>query len=364
MRVAIDPYIFSIQVAGGISRYFASLAEGISRAGHDLSVVAGIHRNIHLANTSGVRVSGAYWRTPWRYTTRALLCLNSQYSRYEIGRIKPSVVHETYYSGRDAGYRNIPSVVTVHDMIHELFPGDFPGNDSTSSLKRASVSRARHVICVSENTKNDLLRLCDLRPERVSVVHHGVTPLSTEFLVKPLDIGRPYFLYVGNRGGYKNFRRFVQAFALSKDLVRSASVLCFGGGAFGADEANLINSLGLDSVVSHMYGADSDLASAYRGAIALVYPSTYEGFGLPPLEAMQNGCAVTCSNVSSIPEVVGDAGLYFDPTDEDSIADSLQRMLTDRTMRTNYIQRGYARAKKFSSDTCISATLSAYERAS
>ena len=192
--------------------------------------------------------------------------------------------------------------------------------------------------------------------------------LGCDDLVPPVDAGtrsqngsRPYLLYVGSRGGYKNFEALILAFASSSYLRSDFSVMCFGGGAFIPDELALFRQLQLsDAHVRQISGNDEMLASMYKNAAAFVYPSLYEGFGIPPLEAMSLGCPVICGNTSSIPEVVGDAGEYFDPNDTESMRVAIETVLQSTGWSQELVAKGHARRLLFSWQRCASETLDVY----
>jgi glycosyltransferase involved in cell wall biosynthesis len=173
---------------------------------------------------------------------------------------------------------------------------------------------------------------------------------------------KPYLLYVGHRGGYKNFEGFLRAYASSLWLSDNFNVVCFGGGIFSRDEVALIKSLRLSmNHVIQVNGGDNKLASVYRDAALFVYPSLYEGFGIPPLEAMSLGCPVACSNTSSIPEVAGDAAEYFDPYDLDSMRTAMELVLSSEVRLNELIKLGKFRCARFSWDRCAKETLSVYK---
>ena len=181
-------------------------------------------------------------------------------------------------------------------MIHEKYSEYLQPDDNMSYIKLQAINRADHVICISENTRKDLIELTNIPQAKTSVVHLGFS-LWIYQRRGPKIINRPYLLFVGHRGGYKNFRRFLQAYATSKRLVQDFDVVCFGGFEFSSDELTFISSLGLTSnKVRRISGDDQVLANLYLNAAAFIYPSLYEGFGIPLLEAMSYQCPVVCSN--------------------------------------------------------------------
>jgi glycosyltransferase involved in cell wall biosynthesis len=216
--------------------------------------------------------------------------------------------------------------------------------------KHACVLYARRFVAVSRNTARDLSRHYPLiRPEGITVAHNGVDPLFRPAESSEIErfrhlhgIAKPYFLLVGSRAGYKNTRAFFRAFAKLADRSRYA-VLCVGGEPLEAHElaacaGSELRLLRLD---------DEALRLAYCAAIALVYPSRYEGFGMPVSEAMRSGCPVITTSMSSLPEVAGDSALFVDPMDVDGLATALERV-QDHALRTALIARGIERAKAFS----------------
>ena len=362
--VVYDHQIFSLQQYGGISRYFCELAARVHCSpGFDARVVAPVHFNTHLAECS-VPQSAIYVPMRVPRTGRLYRAVDQLIAPLLIRLKSPSLIHRTYYAPiTRAG--SAPVVITVFDMIHELFPETFPSGDTTSRNKRLCVDNADHIVCISECTANDLVRLFGVRRDKISVTHLGY---SSVFADAPLEReaatrDRPYLLYVGQRAGYKNFDIALKAYASSAALCNEFDFVAFGGPPFDTRELALIDSLSLraDSVV-RMTGSDSKLARAYRHARALVYPSLYEGFGIPPLEAMSSNCAVACSNASSIPEVVGDAAALFDPNDVDSIRDALEYVCLSDSSNTRLIEAGRARVRHFSWDRCTGDTLAAYRK--
>ena len=287
-------------------------------------------------------------------------------ARKSINSFQPNILHETYFCETDFSPNGVKKVITVHDMIHEKFSGYFKKSTGTSNPKRVASQRADHIICVSESTRQDLIDICHIPEEKTSVIHHGVdniftaTPLDSDHL---LNLPVNFILYVGKREGYKNFIAFLRAFAASTQLKEYFSIVCFGGGELSPSELALAGAVGLRPGQLIVYfGDDALLASIYRQASALVYPSLYEGFGFPPLEAMASGCPVICSNTSSLPEVVGTAGEYFDPLSQESIKKALEAVVFSTKRSDDLIAAGYLQASKFSWEKCAKDTMKEYQK--
>lgn len=362
MKIAIDPQIFSIQAYGGISRYFINLSRELRASGLNVRTFAPLHRNEYLAKVDDGSVSGRYWGPYPPRTTRPFLLVNQALAARRIAQWKPDIVHESYYSRIRWTSSKSRSVVTVYDMIHELYPQYFSRWDSTVVAKKKAVMRADHVLCISESTRNDLLNLYGIEGRKVSVTHLGYDV----FLKLPENgqiVGHPYILYVGQRGRYKNFERFVRAFASSDRLIRDFSLVAFGGGAFSKEEKDFFVALKLKSENCHQIsGGDELLGQLYRNAACFVYPSLYEGFGLPPLEAMSVDCPVVSSNTSSMPEVIGDAAEFFDPVSVESILMALEKVVYSPSRSQDLIDRGRRRVKLFTWKKCAEKTIEAYRQ--
>jgi glycosyltransferase involved in cell wall biosynthesis len=359
--IAYDHQIFSLQSVGGISRYFCELAERLAhQPGFRTRVVAPMHFNDHLAESKAPCV-GIHLPMKIPRSSRGYRMVNSLLSPPILTKLGPDIIHRTYYAARPETTKG-RLVVTVFDMIHELFPQCFGANDQTADRKLRSVEAADHVICISECTAQDLVRLLNVPRKKITVTHLG---LSSTFAAPASGAHardcRPYLLFVGQRGGYKNFSRLLAAYASSAALRDEFDLVAFGP-EFARSELEQVTALNLRAgAVRRLGGTDAELARAYQGAWAFVYPSEYEGFGIPPLEAMSSGCPVICSNASCIPEVVGDAGEYFDPASVDAICGALERVAFDASRRLALIEAGQARHRHFSWERCAIETAAVYE---
>ena len=361
MRIAYDHQIFSAQRYGGVSRYFVQLASAISRAKHSVEIVAPVYLNHHLRQSEARHLvrCGAYVDRDFSRKTALMGRANALLSPLAWMRVRADIVHETYYSAHGFG-KGRRRVLTVYDMIHELYSEEFPTDDQTTARKRAAVERADHIICISHSTRDDLERLLGVPRERTTVIHLSHTPFTQMLGPSPCR-NAPYLLYVGPRRGYKNFTSLVHAYAESSLLRGACEIVAFGGGPFQDHEMELLRSCGVESKVQHATGDDVALARHYRDALAFVYPSMYEGFGIPPLEAMDQDCPVVCSNASSIPEVVGNGALLFDPTSVTDLIAALERVVSDDELRADLRLRGKNRLQTFSWARCAQETAAVYQ---
>lgn len=363
MRLAFDYQAFHLQSYGGVSRYFARLAQCLLDCDQEVGIFAPIHRNNYLGDLQLGVVHG--WQVS-RYPPRAARLIgqyNRLLSRHTMTRWEPDLVHETYYSSKPV-LKSKPAVITVFDMIHELFPANFPELDDTSLNKRMAVERADHVICISESTRKDLIRLFGVSEQKTSVVLLGFDPSLTSQINQAYRTpsGRPFILYVGQRGGYKNFSGLLIALSSSSRLRNNFDIVAFGGGPFTDKELSLITALGLSAEgVFQIGGDDNFLSQLYVAAKVFVYPSLYEGFGIPPLEAMAHGCPVVCSNTSSLPEVVGNTAELFDPDIDDSLRVAIENVAYSDDASSRLRLLGYERVRQFSWQKCAAETQQIYK---
>jgi glycosyltransferase involved in cell wall biosynthesis len=247
-------------------------------------------------------------------------------------------------------------------MIPELYPHFFKDIKTRLKNKRESIRRADRIIVISHSTKTDLLKFHDVDEKKIQVIYPGVSPPLRFHGENELPFGKkPYILYVGTRKqGYKNFKNLLSAYG-ANDRIRSlCRLVCFGGPPFTADELDLASRLGCKDSLIRVTGDDSLLARVYAGARVFVYPSLYEGFGMPPLEAMTYRCPVAAAGASAIPEVLGDAALYFDPTEPGAIASTVEKLLFEGDTAEALVKKGSHRVEKYTWSKMAEETLQLY----
>jgi glycosyltransferase involved in cell wall biosynthesis len=268
--------------------------------------------------------------------------------------------------------RSIPTVLTVHDLIFKHLP------EHHKLLNRVYLNltlplycrRATHIIAISECTRRDVMAAYHLPPEKVTVIHEAAdprfraqTPERVAAARERYGLPERYILFVGTIEPRKNLTRLLHAFeALREDDLCDALVIVGQRGwLYGDFFAELERSPAREAVLLPGYVPDEALPAVYAGARALAFPSLYEGFGLPALEAMACGTPVACSGTSSLPEVAGDAALYFDPTSQGSIVQTLRQLLRDPDLRGELVRRGLERATQFSWDRVATETEAVYD---
>ncbi len=269
------------------------------------------------------------------------------------------------------------TVVTIHDLILEFFPGKkmtslFYRWGYKATIKRA-VNHADHIFTVSEHTAKDLQEIMGTDRNKITVTHNGLGgefhPTTDENLMKRVSeeykLDRPFLLYTGVWRTHKNLVRLIEAFAKLRNEMGDDVLLVLTGkpDPIYDEVPATIEKLGLAKYVRRVgLVSEEDLIALYGMANAYVFPSMYEGFGMPPLEAMACGTPVVTSNTSSMPEVCGESALYFDPYDVDEMANQIHEVLHNKKLREKLVEGGLERIKQFSWDECTKKTLQAYRR--
>lgn len=365
MKIAYNHQIFNWQPYGGISRYYSLLAKELLNLKQDIGIFAGIHQNKYLKNLPANKIKGLELNKYPPKSGHFFQLLNHYLTNRQIKEWQPDLIHETYYSNYSFTHSHATRITTVHDMIHELFPHIFPNHDKTIQWKRKTLDRVDHVICISNNTKNDLIKLTNFDEKKISVVYHGIDTSSFrhELEITNNHSFRPFLLFVGERTGYKNFNSILKAFAASKKLKKDFDLIAFGGKAFNFEEKEIISSLRFsENQIRHVVGNDQELVKHYQNATAFIYPSYYEGFGFPPLEAMACSCPVISSNTSSMPEIIGDAAEFFSPFEQDDIQHTIEQLVYSPKKIDKLKQQGLERVQHFSWKKCAKETLAVYKK--
>ncbi|GAB2597609.1 glycosyltransferase family 4 protein [Spirosoma areae] len=367
MQILFDHQTFSMHNYGGLPRYFAELISGINKTADNSANLPLLFSNtIHL-NEAGISTKPFLPGTKIPKKEKIIYNLNKLYNLYELGSKSFDIFHATYYDPYFIPYlKGKPFVVTFLDMIHERFANQFTELASDQVIvnqKKKIADLSDKIIAISESTKNDIVELLHIDPTKIDVVHLGssLPILPHRQKSKSAISGIPYLLFVGRRGHYKNF------FALLKAIYHllkhyQVKLVCAGGGPLTKEEKELIYTLKVNNLVTYEHIAnDQNLQELYKNAIAFVFPTLYEGFGIPILEAFASGCPCVISDRSSLPEVAGDAALYFNPRDESSMASVIEKIILDSELRENLTQMGYNRLNQFSWERTVRETLRVYQ---
>ncbi len=343
MKIYYDYQALTMQRFGGISRYYYELISRLQDIRDaDIEVSAFLSQNEYFNGFPGVISAKPYH---WRIG-QLINRLNRSLSLKKINNGRYDIIHPTYYDPYFLSDDKVKKVITVHDMTQEMMPEYYAG-DPVIEQKKENIYKADHIIAISENTRKDILELYpDIKAEKITVIYHGSTRLNPSGVEPSIELPKEYVLFVGNRYTYKNFKKLFEALGpvFEKSNIH---LICAGGGSFTDQEKEMIGKY-RDRV--HQYSmSDADLQKAYSDALCFVFPSMYEGFGLPVLEAFECGCPVVMSNTSSLPEVGGDVADYFDPTDAGSIRETVGSVINrgDENRSEEALKKRMKQAGKF-----------------
>jgi glycosyltransferase involved in cell wall biosynthesis len=375
MKVLYDFQAFLRTKYGGVPRYFCELIQHYNLENMTSIAPRGYCRNEDYRNLYFSKRKPVNWHLRDFIVDKTYNHLHVSPAKYisgikrsSISQIKKGdfdIFHPTSFDSYFLEYiGKKPYVLTIYDLTYDIYPEFFPLSTDVRANMHVLIENATHLIAISECTKNDLITYYNVDPDCIDVVYLGSLferySISSSSLLD--ESNNKYLLYVGERGGYKNFYHFVNAIRsiLKED---ACELVCAGGGPFSGDEVKFLKSLGILHKVHQEYVSNVKLISLYQHAVAFVYPSLNEGFGLPTLEAFSCGCPVICSNTSCFPEVGGDAVIYFEPKSAQSIRNAVYKVLDDDKLRNKMISDGYKQLKKFSWNKCAEETKRVYLKA-
>ena len=362
ITVAFDYQIFVRQKLGGISKYFYEINKRIEE-NDSFKLIYPVIMSQNEYFKEKIPVSNIVEKSKlFNYLTRFV---NKIYFLKHISsKDKCDIIHPTYYSGYfyRLKSKNTKYVLTVFDCIQELYAKNTLGNMRMKYLKKKAIERADAIISISESTKKDIIRLYNIPENKIDVVYldckesDGAYQLNTSFTPP-----QTYILYVGLRKGYKNFDTFIKAAGILSDRYEELRFVCVGS-PFLKEEKKKMDALGIADRVIQVKANDDELNMLYKNAKCFVYPSMYEGFGIPVLEAFQNDCPVALSKIDCFVEIAGDAAAYFRPDSENQMAEVIDGILCDAEKRDELIRRGKERKKLFSWDNSAKQVADIYRR--
>ena len=370
MKIFFDHKIFTLQNYGGPSRYFVNLIDQLNKIDSiNAKIYAPIHINHFLSNMAnnniGIanKVPFANYLSQFNSFRKQIMKINNKLNNLYVDKNKPNIIHSTYY---DDGFplKTDNLVVTVFDLIHEIFHDDY--NQNKNFLPKENIlQKASQIICISESTKKDLIKFYNVDKKKITVTYLA-NSLSSNYeapIKARVKLNNKFFLYVGPRWKYKNFNQLLYLLHDNKQIHNEFDLVTFGGGKLNHDEKKLIKKLNLNKdKIIQIDGDESTLKYLYRNAEFFIYPSKYEGFGIPILESFSQECPVLCSNTSSLPEIAGDAASFFDPNDLSSISKSINKIISSNDLRSSLIKKGNKRLEMFSWNKCALETLNVYKK--
>ena len=365
MKIFFDHKIFVNQIYGGPSRYFINLVNELNNLEQTRAkIFAPLHINNYIKNLDKKNIGFAnkiifqekFFNSP--RLKKKLMNINNHLNKYFLNRFKPDIIHTTYFDKKNFKSKN-KIVVTVFDLIHEIFRKEYCYPDKYFP-KKEMLDIADHIICISNSTKKDLMEYYNIPDDKISVIY-----LATDFTLtkNQSPLRDRYILYVGTRWKYKNFSALLEVMAKGRNILQKYKLVTFGGGEFSREEIDQIDKFNFDKTnILQLHGDDNLLKTLYRNAEFFIYPTKYEGFGIPLLESFSQKCPVLCSNISSLKEVAGDAATYFDPNNTQSILDGIKKITSNTEYKNKSIEKGLIKLKEFSWKRCALETLNVYKK--
>jgi len=362
MKILYDHQIFNLQRYGGISRYFCELMNEFTKMDDISFEISGTYTdNYYLDNAPFYETKKFMGNQSFKGKKTAQLFLNGYISKKKIIKGDYDIFHPTFYSDY---YLNSeidkPMVFTLVDMMDELFQTGEKRQQNVIINKKLMAGRASKILTISESSKNDIVNILHINPEKIDVIYLGFNNSVIKSWNKD-PLPNSYILFVGNRTWYKNFNLFFKSIIPLLHEIPDLKLICAGGGRFTQDETDEIAKNSLNKKVLQYDVSDAELYYLYSSAVCFVFPSLYEGFGIPVLEAFSNDCPAILSNKSSLPEIGGNGALYFDPESEDSIRQCVLKVLNDDDCRNTLIEKGKKRLGLFSWKKCAQETYSFYK---
>lgn len=369
MKLLFDDEIFIYQRFGGVSRIFSELINNLENDQEiQLLFNCFYSENEYLSKINKVNTSPLFKDLHFPLKGKIQRSILKQISHPRINQIirenKTDLFHPSFYSNyyipELVNNKNIGFIFTVHDLIHEKFPysSDFK---KIAEYKSQNIHRANQIVVVSENTKNNLLEFYPtVSPDKITVnyLSHSI-PIDSETVS---GIDEKYILHVGERHGYKNAETLFKAFEIFHAKNPEFQLICTGNRTFTHDEKVLMKNLGILNNVKQIAVNEYQLKFLYENAFAFVFPSKYEGFGIPVLEAMHCGTPAILSSSSSLPEIGSNAALYFDPSNPIELSDILDELCKHPSLRNELIQKGKERVKLFSWNNHINTMKMIYKK--
>lgn len=357
MKILYDYQALIMQKFGGISRYFYDLLKVMNE---DKLAEGEIHCKFNANFYFKDQFGGKMYKTSGK-RFKVYDKVNKIYMKKVLKKADYDIVHPTYYDPYIIDNHKGKMVITVYDMIHEIMPEYFSPDEPIPANKKKMLYAADHIIAISESTKRDILKLYPAIPEdKISVIYIGS---SFEYIDDPSLASKfpeKYVLFVGTRSLYKNYKNFAEAMLPLLKADKSLSMVLAGGGSLTDEEEAFLSEV--REQVVQMDINDRILSYAYSHAECFVFPSMYEGFGIPTLEAFACNCPVVLSTSSSMPEVGGDAVKYIDPYNVEDIREKIVKVINDENLRKEMTEKGQVQLKKFDWKEIAGQTVSCYER--
>ena len=361
MKIAYNNSIFFTQKYGGISRYFCSIINELIKNEKQVKVFSPIFKNNYLLDLPKKFRKGLYLP---RYPIPKLLKNFIDYVCYtQINNSNYDIVHDTYYSENILNYKNKKKVITDYDLIHEKFHKLY--KKKNFELKEKIIQNSDAIICISENTKKDLLEYYKVNEKKIYVSYLGYDHIFNNSSSQNFDkfvIPNNFILFVGSRLKYKNFELFLKSYCNNKKVNKDFDIVCFGGGNFSKEEIKRFDELKIKDRIYYFEGKDNFLSYLYMKAKLFIFPSQYEGFGIPLLEAMSIGCPVLASDIDVFSEICKSGVNYFKNNDFNDLSEKLSYLLYSDSQLFSKKELALNISKEYSWKKCSEETYNIYSK--
>jgi glycosyltransferase involved in cell wall biosynthesis len=340
---------------GGVSKYFIQMICNLPKEiQYQISVK--YTNNEYIKELPNIATRRIFDNVSFKGKNWLISIINKPNSIRTLKQGDYDIYHQTHYD--PYGYRyiakNKKSIMTVYDMNFFTVPHVYNKGYAFKTMckwQKLSAQSTDKIIAISENTKKDIMEIWGIQEHKIDVIYLGIEKIDLATYNKKRLYNRPYILFVGVRTYHKNFDNYLQTFRIIAETNNDLLLVC-SGNPFSANEKKQIYELNLTDKVLQISASEDMMVNLYYNAEVFVYPSYYEGFGMPLLEAMNCNCPVICSDTSCFGEVAQDAALYFDPYSIESMTETTKQILNDKEMRLRLIQNGAKRKEYFSWEKC------------
>lgn len=364
MKILYDHQIFKAQKFGGISRYFNEISH-IDKA--ETEIINHLDFPVE-ATPPTIKRDNILFRGV-RFSKRKLgikneVNFNPKHPEILTEKLLKGdydIFHPTYYDPYFLDYVKKPFVLTVYDMIHEIYPEYFGLNDRTTVHKKLLCDKAQSIIAISETTKQDIIDILQVDESKITsiLLASNFDQIVPEKPVKSEHLEN-YILFTGQRWIYKNFYFMLQSISEFLLTDKTLKLVC-SGSPFTMEECLFIKNLGIENQVIQYYSKDDhELAWLYQNALCFIFPSLYEGFGFPLLEAFASKCPTISSTGGSLKEIGGSGAYFFNPKDTNELKTALSNVLYNQNVREDLIKNGLVEFDKYNWDYCREKTLKVY----
>jgi glycosyltransferase involved in cell wall biosynthesis len=363
VKILFD-YIGFVERFGGVSKYFTNMIKNLP-ANIKYEIPIKNTMNEYIKELPQIKINNLFFNINFKGKWRLQHIQNRMNFIKKLLHGNYDIYHQTHYDPYAFKYllSKKKSITTIYDMNFFIIPEiyrEYADLHKMMNYQRESSEKADKIIVISENTKNDLMKIWNIPEKKIEIIHLGVKPIDIKIINPDRKIKSPYILFVGTRQFQKNFINYLKAFNIVSNNNHDLLLVCVGN-KFMLSEKKIIEGLHLSEKVYQISADENLLMNLYHNAEMFVYPSYYEGFGLPLLEAMNCHCPVVCSNTSCFPEIAGDSAVYFDPYSIENMAEVTNAVLNDISTREKLINAGIERVKLFSWEKCSKKHAEVYQ---